>query len=181
MGASKLRFLRQARARKNYLRFAKRFGFNISYQEISVAGSAMLESVVWSDNNEPTRKVAYLKEWQVFGAWILPFLRSGDKIHFGYEPYGSTYKSDSVNDLLKTYAKIVYWAQVPKACVPEYEVSRTNFLIELSRKHKIPRNCFSSCDESLTLDDCGKCGKCYSIKLAFPSKKQREDDNLFWQ
>ncbi len=172
MGASKMRFLRQARARKNYLRFAKRAGLNISYQEIIVTGSAMLESSYWNDDLEPKRRTASLTEWKVFSAWILPFLRSGDKIHFGYETYVNNWKQDCVNELLKAYAKIASWDSAPTVHMPETGgvISRSSFFIKLNKKFKIPRNCFSSCDESKTINDCNNCSKCYSVQYIFDKK-----------
>jgi 7-cyano-7-deazaguanine synthase in queuosine biosynthesis len=170
MGASKMRFLRQARARKNYLRFAERAGFNISYQEIIIKGSAMLESSYWNDDLEPNRSTATLTEWKVFGAWILPFLRSGDKIHFGYETYSNNYKENCINELLKAYTKIASWDSAPTVHVPESGMPRSNFFVKLNKKFKIPRNCFSSCDSSTTIKDCNKCLKCYSVNVMFDKK-----------
>jgi 7-cyano-7-deazaguanine synthase in queuosine biosynthesis len=172
MGASKMRFLRQARARKNYLRFAERAGLNISYQEIIIKGSAMLESSYWNDDLEPNRRTASLTEWKVFSAWILPFLRSGDKIHFGYETYVNNWKQDCVNELLKAYAKIASWDYAPNVRVPVTGdsgcyLSRFAFFLKLNKKFKIPRNCFSSCDSSKTIEDCNNCPKCYPLKEMF--------------
>ena len=162
-GARTAQFKRQARARKNYLKFAKSQGLNISYQEISVTGSATIESAEWiTDFCERSRKLSKLKEWQVFIAWVLPFLRSGDRIYKRFEGfYGNDYQSNHVNTLLKTYSQLVFWVEAPIYIIP---CADQNEIGVLCKKFKIPRNCVSSCDESRNIKDCNACVKCYRVE-----------------
>ncbi len=155
MGAEKNRFIRQARARKNYMRFARKLGLDIDYQEIQVTGSALMEKSPFG-----VRPFAVLREWHVFTAWILPFLRSGDSIHFGYEPY-KTFKEEPINSLLAVYKDMVDWDDSPKIYVPVVTISH---LMKVYKKHRIPRNCISSCETTgSSTKDCGFCPKCNRI------------------
>jgi hypothetical protein len=163
MGARHQQFVRQARARKNYLRFARGLGLNISYQEIQVTGSAMVESYnSVCDQVETHRKLATLAEWQVFMPWVLPFLRSGDKVHLGYERNQfCNLKQKDIGILLKTYTSIVGWYKDPTITIPVMSYSQ---FIPMCKALHIQRNCVSSCDTSLTSRDCGTCDKCRVVE-----------------
>ncbi len=160
MGAQRARFARQARARRNYLKFAKGQGLAISYQEIQVTGSAMMESTGYVDDYvDKTRECSVLREWQVFMAWVLPFLREGDQVYLGYERFIIHQKHEKIASLLKTYAKVVGWVSPPTMHIILRKYP--------ARVYNIPRNCVSSCDEPSTSRDCGQCGKCDRVREAF--------------
>jgi hypothetical protein len=164
MGAQKARFARQARARLNYLKFAKRQGLKISYQEIQVTGSTMMESTGYVNNLvDKTRERSVLREWQVFIPWILPFLRSGDNLSLGYESWPDPQKQNHITLLLKAYAEAVNWKCPPTLSIPRFHTD----LLDLYYTD-IPRNCVSSCDESYTSKDCGYCSKCAKLQKLKP-------------
>jgi hypothetical protein len=152
MGAPKARFKRQARARRNYLKFAKAHKLNISYQEIQVTGSAIMQGGFYVGGTE----YAFLQEWQVFIPWILPFLRSGDRLHFGYETRLNEFKVLSITSLLRIYSRLVGWYKPPTLSIPLRDILSPY----PNPRPPIPRNCVSSCGELTGAKDCGSCHKC---------------------
>jgi hypothetical protein len=156
MGAPQAQFKRQARARRNYLKFAKAHKLNVLYQEIQVTGSAMMQGEGFFEGRV---EFASLREWQVFLPWILPFLRSGDRLFFGYENISRELKVKAITSLLRAYSRLTGWYKPPTVCIP---------LVDFMGPYpnplpQIPRNCVSSCDEPKGLKDCGLCNKCYRV------------------
>jgi len=146
------RFKRQTTARSNYLRFAKRIGLNIKAQEFDVTGTAWPES-----NGYET----YLREYQVFGAWMLPFLQSGDIVCFGY------YKDQRIdiekfNSMFEAYGDIAKWNESPSIRLPLNmwnERGSYEDFVRMCLSYRIPRSCVYSCHYGDNADKC-TCPKC---------------------
>lgn len=147
------RFKRQTVARTNYIRFAKRIGLFITAQDFSVTGTAWPESNGYS---------TYMREYQVFGAWMLPFLQSGDIVCFGYYQ-DQRIDIEKFNDMFSAYAEIAKWKEPPSVRLPLDVWSKRRYedFIRMSLSYRIPRSCVYSCHygENPVKCICPKCDK----------------------
>jgi len=152
------------RARKNYLRWAKKRGFHIDYKEVSITFSTI-----------PNKGWAQGLSWFSF---IIPFIPNDCDVYFGYIQGDSIWLA--VNYFHEAYKNLSYVGDKKntKLCYP-FSYKKKWEIVKEVVDYGIPKKCFWTCEEPEKkkgkIKKCGKCEPCRTLqaaKLEFDLRKE---------
>jgi 7-cyano-7-deazaguanine synthase in queuosine biosynthesis len=144
----------QAKAQKEFKKFAKSKGWNIKYKTVRVGGTA-----------KNTGRQAFL-----WASQLMPYFMDGDYVGWGYtaSDTGFWHYSNEFIEFLKagnSYRKINVEHTFPVEYLNKLDV------VKGLRKYKVPPSCIWTCDAPRNGKPCGSCKKC--IELFYACKELR--------
>lgn len=147
-----LKVFKEKEARKNYLSYAKKKGYNIAHRTI----------IVKANMGAPDLGLAQCLAWF---SYVIPYLPKKSKVYLGYHSADDFWeKVNEVEAYVKSAAVIggreitlVYPLQYMDKCE----------ILEEFRLRKIPLSCFWTCENPKSkMFSCGRCTPCIKLKTA---------------
>jgi 7-cyano-7-deazaguanine synthase in queuosine biosynthesis len=148
---NEMQMMLQNRAQKEYLKFAKKKGFHIEHQRISVSGNLVFH---YEGGEAMAQPIAWLSS-------VMPCLKKEDNVYFAYIRndcfWHNRHKFEKVFDAICEMKGIEAKLKYP------FEWTHKAQILGRLKKAKVPDRCWHSCDKPVNNKACGKCSKCKSI------------------
>jgi len=157
-----LKVKKEKEARKNYLSYAKKKGYDIAHRTITVKANM----------GAPDLGQAQCLAWF---SYIIPYLPERSRLYLGYHSGDNFWKRvDEVDNYVRA-ATVIGNREV----VLEYPLQFMSkcAVLEEFRSRRIPESCFWTCEnptKNLCTPSCGKCFPCISLKTAKYESKLRK-------
>jgi len=150
-----LKVEKEKEARRNYLSWAKKKGYDIAHRTIKVT----------ADMGAPGLGLAQCLAWF---SYVIPYLPENSILYLGYHSGDDFWtKADDVSDYVDAAAKI--GNRKIELAYPLQFTSKCNILEEF-KSRKIPMSCFWTCENPKRRNgkivSCGKCTPCIKLKTA---------------
>lgn len=161
---SDLKVKKEKEARRNYLSYAKRKGYNIAHRTI----------LVTANMGAPDLGLAQCLAWF---SYVIPYLPKKSRLYLGYHSTDNFWKKvNKVSDYVEAAAAIggrritlVYPLQFMGKCE----------ILEEFKSRRIPMSCFWTCEKpkrrGKKIVSCGKCTPCIGLKTARYESKLRKE------
>ena len=150
-----LKVKKEKEARRNYLNYAKKKGYDIAYRTISVKANM----------GAPDLGLAQCLAWF---SYVIPYLPKKSKLYLGYHSTDDFWKkANEVSDHVRAAAAI--GDREVTLVYPLQYMSKCDILEEF-RARRIPPSCFWTCEDpkrrNKKIVSCGKCTPCIKLKTA---------------
>jgi len=153
---NKNKVVMERRARKAYLRWAKKRGYNIDYQEINISFSDTIPRGGWSQG-------------LFWFSFITPFIPKNCDTYFGYVQGDSIWLA--VSSFHKAFTNLCYIGdkESTKLFYP-FSYKKKWEIIKKAAEYGIPKECFWTCEEPIKVGRfiqlCKKCDPCRTFQAA---------------
>jgi 7-cyano-7-deazaguanine synthase in queuosine biosynthesis len=141
----------QNEVQKRYLKHAKKKGYHIKHEIVSVSGSFLLYADTEKGLGQPL----------IWYSCLLPCVKDGDVVHFGYVRNDCFWHNRAVFE--NAFDSLCKLKGIEASLNYPLEWDRKVDVLERLRKAKVPNNCWGSCDYPKGKRSCGVCSKCESI------------------
>ena len=160
---NELKVKKEKEARKNYLSYAKKKGYDIAHRTITVKANMGAADLG-------------LAQCLAWFSYIIPYLPKKSKLYLGYHSGDDFWKkANGVSDYVRAAAEI--GDRKIELNYPLQYMGKCDILEEF-RARKIPSSCFWTCEDpkrrSKKIVSCGKCRPCIKLKTAKYESKLRK-------
>lgn len=158
-----LKVKKEKEARKNYLSYAKKKGFNIAHRTITVTANMGAEDLGFAQG------LAWF-------SYVIPYLPKNSILYLGYHNADEFWKCASAFSNYVKSASVIGSRKI-KLNYPLQYMSKCEILEEF-KSRRIPSSCFWTCENperrNKKIVSCGKCTPCIRLKTAiYESKLQK--------
>lgn len=158
-----LKVRKEKEARKNYLSYAKKRGYKISYRTIAVTAN------MGADDLGPAQALAWF-------SYVLPYLPKNSVLHLGYHSADGFLKYIPLFEKYVKTAAIISGRKIKLSYPLQYKTKCE--ILEKFKTRQIPMSCFWTCENPnknlSTGGRCGKCIPCITLKTAHYESRLRK-------